>query len=150
MSIFQWSSKGIELLSIVFYIGHHRWVYLNRTSVTYLLYIFWLKYKLRVKNNPRRILELCISEEFPKDVMRERYMTAVCSLFACLDTRGALNIANISINFSSSYLEHCGCDYTEGHHNSLLVTQTNLQIIMPMDKPYGHRISYLGSNLVLQ
>ena len=37
-------------------------------------------------------------------------MTAVCSLFAYLDTRGGLNIANISINFSSSYLEHAEKD----------------------------------------
>lgn len=40
---------------------------------------------MRVENKLRRILKLCISEQFPKDVMKELYITAVCSLFACLD-----------------------------------------------------------------
>ena len=37
----------------------------------------------------------------------------------------------------------------EGSHDSLLVVQTNPQIIMPVGKPYECRSSYLGSNLVL-
>jgi hypothetical protein len=71
-------------------------------------------------------------------------MTAACGFFACLDIRGALNIANISINLSSSYLERYGCGLYRGALRYLLMAQTNPQIITPVGKPYGYNISYLS------